>query len=246
MSATAHYFDAEKATKLLRERKFDEVQKMCADVVESSTQFEIPEVDKKTAMHIAGTVYHLQGNLPKSIECFKKILSIDPKHTDAAISLSIIYNDIGKYDEAKKIYQVANQSLQYKRPGSDRLLDRKFALKHVETGDLYFKFHRYDDAIDDYARAIRLDPNNLEIRIKLAKCYAKKGFTTRAIQELQQLIHEHENYLPARIHLGLMYYSQGNVIDAQVEWERALNLDPANEEVQTYLGMARQATETSV
>jgi hypothetical protein len=43
-----------------------------------------------------------------------------------------------------------------------------------------------------------------------------------------------------------MYFSQGNIIDAQLEWERARNQDPSNPELQTYLDMAQEATETSV
>lgn len=202
--------------------------------------------EKNTALHLQGTRYYLQGNLSKAIDSFKKILADDPKHTDAAISLSIIYNDIGKYDEAKKIYQIANHSLRFKNIGNDTLLDRKFALKHVELGDLYFKFHRYDEALEDYSRAMKLDPSQLEVRIKIAKVYAKKGFTTRAIQELQQLCHDHQEFIPARIHLGLMHYSQGNVIDAEIEWERAKARSPEQPELDTYLEMARQATETSV
>ena len=61
--------------------------------------------EKNTALHLQGTQYYLHGNLSKAIASFKKILADDPKHTDAAISLSIIYNDIGKYDEAKRIYR---------------------------------------------------------------------------------------------------------------------------------------------
>lgn len=236
-------FNAEQVHGLIHYRQFGEAERLCELCLDSADS---AENDKKTALHLLGTSHYLQGRLGKAIECFKKILSIDPKHTDAAISLSVIYNDIGRYDEAKKIYQIANQSLQLKRQGSDDLLDRKFALKHIEMGDLYFKYHRYDDALDDYSKAARLDPTHLEIRIKLAKVYAKKGFTTRAIQELQQLCHEHQDFISARVHLGLMYFSQGNVIDAQLEWERAKAQDPDNAELQTYLDMAKQATETSV
>lgn len=243
MSAMSSNFSAAMVQELIQQRRFDEAIRECERCLNLS---ETTETDKKNALHLLGTCLYMQGQLSKSIECFKKILSIDPKHTDAAISLSIIYNDIGRYDEAKKIYQIANQSLQLKRQGADNLLDRKFALKHIELGDLYFKYHRYDDALDDYSRAARLDPGQLDIRIKLAKVYAKKGFTTRAIQELQQLCHEHQDYIAARIHLGLMYFSQGNIIDAQLEWERARALEPANQEVLTYLDMAKQATETSI
>lgn len=244
MSATtSEGYSSDKVQRLLRERRFSDAERECELCLARSNT---PEDEKKSALHLLGTSYYLQGQLTKSIDCFKKILDLDPKHTDSAISLSIIYNDIGKYDEAKKIYQVANQSLALKRQGSDSLLDRKFALKHIELGDLYFKYHRYDDALEDYSRAARLDPQQLEIRIKIAKVYAKKGYTTRAIQELQQLCHEHQDFITARVHLGLMYFSQGNVIDAQLEWERARAQDPSNPEIQTYLEMAKQATETSV
>lgn len=240
---TARRFDAESLQALIRERRFDEARAACEAVLSDP---ECLDDHKKTALHAMGTCHYLQNHLSESIECFKKVLGLDPKHTDAAISLSVIYNDIGRYDEAKKIYQIANQSLQLKRKGTDNLLDRKFALKHLELGDLYLKYHRYDDALDDYSRALRLDPSQLDIRIKLAKVYAKKGFTTRAIQELQQLCHEHQDFVAARVHLGLMYFSQGNVIDAQLEWERARQKDPSNPEIQTYLEMAQHATETSV
>jgi len=241
--STTTSFDTETIQVLIKQRRFADAEKACLTVVEDKA---VEDSAKKDAMHLLGTSFYLRGELLKAIECFKQILSIDPKHTDAAISLSIIYNDIGRYDDAKRIYQIANQSLQLKRQGSDELLDRKFALKHIELGDLYFKYHRYDDALEDYSRAARLDPNQLEIRIKLAKVYAKKGFTSRAIQELQQLCREHADFVPARIHLGLMHFSQGHVIDAELEWGKALSLDPSNPEIQTYLDMAKTATETNV
>ncbi|MGE4232183.1 MAG: tetratricopeptide repeat protein [Bacteriovoracia bacterium] len=255
MSATSTILDVAKINEWIKQKDFDAAKQECEKVVHalidtfsSNTNWQNTEL--KTAMHLLGTISYLSGNLQKGIELFKKILELDPKHTDAAISLSIIYNDIGKYDEAKKIYQLANQSLNTKRAGADPLLDRKFAVKHIEIGDLYFKYHRYDDALEDYMRAQKLlspkDPQTVEIRIKLAKCYAKKGFTTRSIQELQQLCVEFPNDLQGRIHLGLMYYSQGNIIDAQLEWERAAAIDPSNEEIKTYLSMTTKATETNV
>lgn len=236
-------FDAESLQHDLKARQFDRVIGVCENTLASQGA---SAHERKLAMHMKGMAHYFKNELAASIQCFKTVLDEDPKFTDSAITLSIIYNDIGRYDDAKKIYQVANQSLALKRHGDDELLDRKFALKHIEIGDLYFKYHRYDEALDDYSKAIRLDPQQLDHRIKLAKVYAKKGYTTRAIQEIQQISAEHPDYIPARIHLGLMYFSLGNVIDAQMEWDRALELDPGNEEIRTYLEMARNAKETNV
>ncbi len=41
-------------------------------------------------------VFHVRGELGKAIKGFQCVLELDPNHTDAAISLSVIYNDIGK------------------------------------------------------------------------------------------------------------------------------------------------------
>ena len=46
-----------------------------------------------------GNIFHIQGQLGKAIKAFNKVLEIDPTHTDASISLSVILNDIGRYEE---------------------------------------------------------------------------------------------------------------------------------------------------
>jgi Tfp pilus assembly protein PilF len=89
-----------------------------------------------------------------------------------------------------------------------------------------------------------LDPTTLEIRIRRAKAFAKKGFITRAIQELQQLKTENPHFVAARIQLGLLHYSQNNILDAELEWEQVLEIDPVHNEAKTYLEMARKVRTT--
>ncbi len=191
--------------------------------------------------YLLGVTYYFQGNISQTIENLKKSLSLNPRHTDAAICLSVLFNDIGRYDEAKRIFEQANQSVLYGRTREDPEVDRKFALKHLEIADLYFRYRRYDEAIEEYAKAAYLDPTALDTRIRKAKTYAKKGFLTRSMQELQQLKQEHPQFTPARIQLGLLHYSQGNILDAELEWENVLAIDPENREAQAYIQMAKKA-----
>lgn len=193
------------------------------------------------AFYLLGVLHYFQGQLSPTIENLRRALSIDPQHTDAAICLSVLFNDIGKYDDAKKVFEQANQSVAHKRVGVDAGIDRKFAVKHLELADLYFRYRRYDEAIEQYTKAAILDPITVDIRIRRAKAYAKKGFLTRAMQELQQLKHEHADYTPARIQLGLLHYSQGNILDAELEWEAVLAIDSGHKEAAAYLEMAKQA-----
>lgn len=196
------------------------------------------------AHYLLGVLSYFQGQLGPTVENMKRALALDPQHTDAAICLSVLFNDIGKYEDAKQVFEQANHSVAHRRTNSDLGIDRKFAVKHLELADLYFRYRRYDEAIEEYGKAALLDPTALDIRIRRAKSYAKKGFLTRAIQELQQLKRECPEYVPARLQLGLLHYSQGNVLDAELEWEGVRELDPANREAQAYLEMAKQARVT--
>jgi tetratricopeptide (TPR) repeat protein len=191
--------------------------------------------------YLMGVLSYFQGNVGPTIASLRKALEIDPRHTDAAICLSVLLNDLGKYDDAKKVFEQANQSVVHRKEGVVSGVDQKFAVKHLELGDLYFRYRRYDESIEEYSKAALLNPSHFETRIRRAKAYARKGFVSRALQDLQALKHEHPEFVTARIHLGLLHYSQGNLIDAELEWEDALRLQPGQPEAEAYLNMIRRS-----
>lgn len=193
-------------------------------------------------------VFHVRGELGKAIKGFQRVLELDPNHTDAAISLSVIYNDIGKYEEAKAIFEKANNQVKNTQSAgvADPHLNKKFSLKHYELAEMYVSYGRCDEALFEYNKAIALDTDNLEIRIKVAKTYTKKGFTSKAFDELRRLKNENPGYMPARIALGLLYYGNGNIIEAQAEWQNVLSREPNHPEAMMYVNLSRSATETTI
>ena len=199
------------------------------------------------AYFIMGNIFHIKGQLGKAVKAFNKALELDSNHTDAAISLSVILNDIGKYEEAKKVFDKANNKVKKESSGiQDPHINKKFSQKHYEIAEMYFSYNRYDESLFEYNKASALDPENLEIRIKVAKIYSKKGFISKAIEVLKKLKAEYPGYVPARVSLGLLHYGSGNVLEAQNEWQNALNRDPVNEELQMYLNLSKSATETNL
>ncbi len=193
-------------------------------------------------------VFHVRGELGKAIKGFQRVLELDPNHTDAAISLSVIYNDIGKYEEAKAIFEKANNQVKNSQGTgvADPHLNKKFSLKHYEIAEMYVSYGRCDEALFEYNKAIALDPDNLEIRIKIAKTYTKKGYSSKAFDELRRLKNENPGYMPARIALGLLYYGNGNIIEAQAEWQNVLSREPQHPEAVMYVNLSRTASETTV
>jgi tetratricopeptide (TPR) repeat protein len=200
------------------------------------------------AFFYLANVFHVRGELGKAIKAFQRVLELDANHTDAAISLSVIYNDIGKYEEAKQIFEKANNQVKntQNQGVTDPHLNKKFSLKHYELAEMYTSYGRFEEALFEYNKAATLDPDNLEIRIKVAKNYTKKGFTSKAFEELKRLKNEQPGYMPARIALGLLYYGNGNIIEAQAEWQNVLSRDPSHAEALMYVNLSRGATETTV
>jgi len=196
-----------------------------------------------------GNIFHHQGEIGKAIKAFNKVLELEPSHTDASISLSVLYNDIGHYESAKKIFNQANERVkaQGQNGGVDDIhVNKKFALKHLEIAEMYMSYNRYDEALFEYNKVIALDGKQLGVRVKIAKVYAKKNFMAKAFDELKRLKNEEPNFMDARVALGVLYYGCGQILEAQSEWERVIAKDPHNQEAAMYLNLSRTATETSL
>lgn len=194
------------------------------------------------------SIYYQQGKISLAIKFFRKVLELDENYTDAAISLSVLLNDIGQYDEAKKVFEV--QSLKIKRSEEGGIIDphinRKFGFKHFELGDLYFGYDRYDEALFEYEKSLRLNPDSPDSIVQIAKVYAKKGHVTKALELLRKAKVEHPNHLSIRVSLGILLFGNGNVIEAEEEWSKVVEKDPKNSDALMYLKLAQTATETSI
>ncbi len=238
--------DYRKAKELYDNQELKKSLLLLNDIIE--TEKDDKELLAQTFFLMAN-IFHLKGEIGKAIKAFNKCLSLDPSHTDASISLSVLYNDIGQYEEAKRIFETANKRVKSGQNNEfleDGHINKKFASKHFELAEMYFTYNRHDEALFEYNKVKNLDPSNLEVRIKIAKTFAKKNFINKAFDELQLLKNEVPNYLPARIALGVLLYGCGKILEAQTEWEKILTKDPRNEEALMYLNLSRTATETSL
>tara|TARA_R110002049_G_scaffold298451_1_gene488172 strand:+ start:274 stop:1020 length:747 start_codon:yes stop_codon:yes gene_type:complete len=196
-----------------------------------------------------GNIFHHQGEIGKAIKAFNKVIELEPSHTDASISLSVLYNDIGHYESAKKVFVQANERVKAQGASGgveDTHVNKKFAGKHLEIAEMYMSYNRYDEALFEYNKVIALDPTLLNVRVNIAKVYAKKNFMAKAFDELKRLKNEEPNYMEARVALGVLYYGAGQILEAQSEWERVLAKDPQNSEAAMYLNLSRTATETRI
>ncbi len=192
------------------------------------------------------TMYYDKGQFSKAIKTFKRALEIDPTYTDASVGLSIILNDLGKYEEGKQIFLDAQMQLEKKTGKQDPFVDEKLASKHEELADLYYQYKRYNEALDQLLKAQKLSSRKAEITLRISEVYVQLGQTDRAIKDLRTLIRDYPHLIPARLKLGAIYYNSNNIAEATEQWENILIRDPQHPEALRYLKMAQAAGITSI
>ncbi len=240
----------EKANETYKKGNLDKAQYLFNEFLKSQGPSEQTKIVVDAYFSLAN-IFHAKGEIGKAIDAFKKVLELESNHTDASIGLSILYNDIGQYESAKKVFEKADKRVKAntkeKGPlGGDRHINKKFSLKHYELAEMYMSYQRYDEALFEYNKTISLDPENLEVRMKIAKVYAKKKFFNKAFDELKKLKNEYPKYNEARVALGILYYGSGRVLEAQEEWQRVLSIDPRCEKAKMYLNLSKTAAETQI
>lgn len=192
------------------------------------------------------TIYYDKGQFSKAIKTFKRALEIDPTYTDASVGLSIILNDLGRYEEGKEVFQKAQKLLEKKTGKSDPFIDEKLASKHEEIADLYYQYKRFNEALEQLLKAQALSSRKPEITLRIAEVYTQLGQTDRAVKDLKSLIREYPHLIPARLKLGLILYNTNNIAEATEQWENVLVRDPVNPEALRYIRMAQAAGITSI
>lgn len=131
------------------------------------------------------TIFYDKGQFSKAIKTFKRALEIDPTYTDASVGLSIILNDLGKYEEGRQIFSDAQDLLDKKTNKSDPFLDERLASKHEELGDLYYQYKRYNEALEQLLKALKLSTRRPELTMRVAEVYSQLGQYERAVKDLK-------------------------------------------------------------
>ncbi|OYZ18675.1 MAG: hypothetical protein B7Y39_13145 [Bdellovibrio sp. 28-41-41] len=182
-----------------------------------------------------GTIYYDQGKFNKAIKSFQRALELDPTYTDASVGLSIILNDIGRYDEGKKVFDDAKKLLDLRSNRPDPYIDEKIANKHEELADLYSQYKKFPEALEQLLKAQKLSSRRAEITMRMAEVLVQMGNSDRAIKDLKNLVTEYPQFIPAKNKLGVILYNEGRTREAADQWESVLMRDPQNPEANRYL-----------
>jgi tetratricopeptide (TPR) repeat protein len=188
-----------------------------------------------------GVIEFRRGRFDRAREMLEEALKLNPAYAEAAMNLTVTYNELGLYDQAKAVYKKMMAS---RRGGPaaglselDPFVKGKLANMHAEVGDAYLEAGLPVPAGMEYEKALGLCPSYVDIRMKLGGALRAAGNHAAAIREYERVKRERPGWAPARLQLGMTLYATKKTAEAAREWQSVLELDPDNKFARMYLGL---------
>jgi tetratricopeptide (TPR) repeat protein len=109
---------------------------------------------------------------------------------------------------------------------------------HNNLGAAYVKKGLFDEAFEEYKKAIAISPTYAEAHTNLGNAYTRRGEYDKAIAEHENALAANPRLMSAYYNLGNSYYAMGMYDDAIVHYKKFLAADPNNAEAYNNLGNA--------
>jgi tetratricopeptide (TPR) repeat protein len=217
-----------------RAHDFEAAEKILTEVVKQHSGF-------ADIFNMLGVIFHSRGELERACQAFERALSINPSYTEAALNLSVTYNDLGRYSQAREVYQRVIQRTRSAPRSLDPFVKGKLANMHADLGAAYAESGMFQEAVREYHKALELCPSFVDLRTRLAAVLRDMGDAPQAVRELEIVKTIQPKYVAARLALGTALHTLGRREEAIHEWEAVEQLDPGNKAARLYLQMARDA-----
>ena len=196
-----------------------------------------------------------QGDLRAALAAYKAAIVIRPDASEVQHKIAEIYFRLEEYENARNAF-IAFLALEPKNIAalnytgyiSEKLMDYAIAAEYYERvldvsednlyalnhlGLAYKQLERYDEAVEVLHKALSLDPKcerpeSENLHNYLGLIYLEQGKLGEAIAELRESIRLLPKDTWAREQLAALYEDQQRYFEAQLQYQRLLEIDPDN------------------
>jgi tetratricopeptide (TPR) repeat protein len=176
-----------------------------------------------------GTLYDKQKQLDLAVEMFGRAIAINPWDVVSIHNFGLFYLHNDQFDDA---------IAQFKRAIE---LAPEHADAHNDLSYAYGKQGKYDLMEVEAKSAVYYEPKHSAARYNLAFLYLDTGRIQEAIAQYLAIVQvaprESSN---AHSQLGVIYAKLGDLKQAVASWQKALEVDPANESARANLQRAQR------
>jgi tetratricopeptide (TPR) repeat protein len=222
-----------------QKREYDKAEYLLRQVVAKTDRY-------ADVFDMLGVIAHSRGDFVLAERHFEKAVAINPNYTEAQLNLMVTYNDLGKYDAARRVYQSIRHRSGGEGAKEDAFAKGKIANMHAETSQAYQDAGMIPEAIVELEKAVGLCPQFADLRTRLGVLLRDTGNADRAREQFEAAKQVNPRYVQARVLLGVLLLSTGDSEAATREFQDVLELDADNKSAQMYLRIARNQADKSI
>lgn len=190
-----------------------------------------------------GRLYLKAKDLRGTLECYKKALAIDPSCKTAAVSLSVMYNDLGMYEKGKQTFEKIRHTTT--NPEESASAKTKLATKLTELSNLYYENELYQFALEELQKVLRLENRNSECYLMISNCLVKMNKHQEALDVLLSGQTKSPKNIKILFAIADLYQAKNLLFKSVAVWENILRINPSNPKAKSLLAKFSTSTEPS-
>ncbi|HSM13550.1 MAG TPA: tetratricopeptide repeat protein, partial [Thermoanaerobaculia bacterium] len=180
------------------------------------------------------------GHTEDAARRYERLLALQPAATRLWLPLAGLYRELGRAEEAER-------AMAQRGPGTVVAQDgRMAAVRRLAAGTdrslleavSAFRVGRFDLAARGFEAALRLRPDDLEVRTNLAVTYLRLNRREAAAEQLAAVLEQDSEFAPAWTQLGTLQLMNGAEGAAIATLRRSLELDPRQTGARSNLAIA--------
>lgn len=189
--------------------------------------------------YIIGTLYNRMGQTDKAIEYLEPVAEAQPWHQGAQYNLGQALLRVGEQEQAEFYLAQADSAQQLQQAineaenGINAEPDNPVAW--ITLANLLWQSRQYEKAIDSYQNGVTMDPTNVAMQNNLANMLVEAGRLEDGINQYKRILNFQPEAIEVWINLGAVLANNKRYEEARFAWEMALEKDPGNASVKSFL-----------
>ncbi|SME89869.1 tetratricopeptide repeat protein [Pseudobacteriovorax antillogorgiicola] len=202
----------------------------------------IEELGALSNLHnLLGLTFHRQSKFGLAIQQFQKALELNPKFIEAGLNLTILYCDLGLYQQGEQQYQNLNQTFASGSRQLPSLFLGRLANLHCQTAEYYEKAGLRVEAIKEYEKALSIFPSMPDKIYSLASLEYEVGHLEKAKARLREFSGKFAPNTNVYNLLGLIHYREGDYTNAHNYWTKSQEINTEDRISRSLIRCLREA-----
>merc|ERR1712123_96768 len=169
-----------------------------------------------------------QGMFPEAMGELKKVIKNDAKNTEALFVRGLCFYYQEKTDRALESFEMVLKIDPDHERAKEKSKQSENSKKLKDSGNEAFKSGNFENALDNYGKALTVDPMNKSLNSKLyfnrATVHSKLGDLQKCVGDCTKALDNDPNYLKPLLRRAKSYVELKDFVNAVKDYEKAHEL----------------------